>query len=266
MVTVRDLGFGVAGALDHDVVRVVARRLEQAGFRTLWINDTPDGDSLLGLAAAAAVTERLRLATGVISIDRRAPDTIIRSVREHQLPLDRLVVGIGGAAMPRPLDRVGTALRELRAELSCRLMVGALGPRMRRLAAQQSDGILLNWLTPDAARDAVAEKDLDAKATGNTGVEACLYVRTALGPVARDRMLEEAERYRRIPSYAANFDRMGVSAHETTVSGESPAQVRAGMERYAGILDELVVRAITPTGAAGDYLQLIDAIVAQDSP
>lgn len=243
--------------LDHGVVQIIAARLEQVGFRTLWINDTPDGDSLSGLAAAAAVTSRIRLAAGVISVDRRAPDAIIRSVGENRLPQDRLVVGIGGAAEPRPLARVEQALNELNAGLDCRLMIGALGPKMRRLGAQHSDGLLLNWLTPEAARDAVAEMERDAR----NGIESCLYVRTALGPSARERMIAEAERYQRIPSYAANFKRMGVRAVETTVSADSSEQIRTGLDLYAEILDELVVRAITATDAVDEYLQLIDAIV-----
>jgi hypothetical protein len=74
-------------------------------------------------------------------------------------------------------------------------------------------------------------------------------------------MVQEAERYQRIPSYAANFKRMGVKAGETTVAADSPPQVREGLDRYAGILDELVVRAVTPTDAAEEYLGLIDAIL-----
>jgi len=263
MVNVADLGFGVAGTLDHDVVRVVARRLDREGFRTLWINDTPDGDSVAGLAAAAAVTSNLRLATGVISIDRREPDAIIQSVREHRLPVNRLVIGIGAAATPRPLHRVEQALNELRVGLTCRLMVGALGPKMRRLGAQQSDGVLLNWLTPLAARHAVADKNREEKLVGKSGVESCLYVRTAFGSVARDRMIQESERYQQLPSYAANFRRMGADAIETTVAGDSPEQIRAGLDRYSGILNELVVRAITPTDTANEYLALIDAVVGQ---
>lgn len=259
---VSDLGFGVAGALDHDVLRVVARRLEAEGFRTLWINDTPDGDSLAALAVAAAETTRLRLATGVISIDRRPPEEIIDAVRGHRLPEDRLILGIGGAAKPRPLSRVEQALGALRSDLECRLMVGALGPKMRRLGAERSDGLLLNWLTPEGAREAVADQDRDAAGAAKTGVEACLYVRTALGREAGDRLRQEADRYGRIPSYKANFERLGVAAIDTTVAAESPAAIREGLDRYAGILDEIVVRAITPVDSADAYLRLIDAIVA----
>ncbi len=260
MVIVKELGFGVAGSLGHDIIRVVAQRIECEGFRTLWINDTPEGDSLSGLAAAAEVTTSLRLATGVISIDRRPPAAIIHSIQEHRLPEKRLVIGIGGSARPGPLNRVQQSLIELRQRLTCRLMVGSLGPKMRRLGAQESDGILLNWLTPDAARQAVLDKNRDATRRDTTRVESCLYVRTALGTAATERMGEEAERYQHIPSYAANFARMGVDAVETTISGTSPKQIHEGLDRYSGILDELVVRAITASDTAEEYLELTDAI------
>jgi len=230
MVNVSDLGFGVAGALDHDVVRVVARRLEQEGFRTLWINDTPDGDSLAGLAAAAGETSTIRLATGVISIDRRSPDVIARAVRGHRLPEHRLVIGIGAAAKPRPLERVENALDAIRAELSCRTMVGALGPKMRRLAAQHSDGVLLNWLTPEAARDAVADMRRDAEYAG-TDVESCLYVRSALGPVASERMVQEAESH-------AEEDKKRREAIDTRNQAESFVfQAEKTLEDYGDKID-----------------------------
>lgn len=261
MLNVGNLGFGVAGALDHAVVRAVARRLETEGFRTLWINDTPDGDSLAGLAAAASETSRIRLATGVISIDRRPPDAIVDAVRHHGVPEHRLVLGIGGAAKPRPLMRVEQAVGALKATLECRIMVGALGPKMRRLGAERSDGLLLNWLTPEAAREAVVGRDRDAARVDRNGVEVCLYVRTALGREAGDRMQREAERYGNIPTYSANFERMGVSAIDTTVAGDSGDQIREGLDRYTGTLDELVVRGITADDTTEEYLRLIDSIV-----
>ena len=258
---VSELGFGVAGALNHDVLRAVARRLETEGFRTLWINDTPDGDSLKGLAVAAAETNRLRLATGVISIDRRPSHEIVDAVRRLRLPEDRLVLGIGGTAKPSPLSRVERAISELRSELECRVMVGALGPKMRKLGAERSNGLLLNWLTPDAARAAVADRDRDATRADREAIEACLYVRTALGARAGERMAREAERYATIPSYRANFERMGVAAIETTVAASSPGGIREGLDRYLGIVDELVVRGITASDSTYEYQGLIDAIV-----
>jgi hypothetical protein len=49
-------GFGVAGALDHTVIRAVAPEVERLGYATFWTNDTPKGDGLAALLAAAEVT------------------------------------------------------------------------------------------------------------------------------------------------------------------------------------------------------------------
>jgi len=46
-------GFGVAGALDHEIIKELAPAAERSGFATFWANDTPNGDGLASLRAAA---------------------------------------------------------------------------------------------------------------------------------------------------------------------------------------------------------------------
>lgn len=253
------LSFGIAGSLAHDVVREIAPLLEQAGFSTLWVNDTPDGDSLESLAVAAAATSSLRLATGVISVDRRSSDEIIATVGRLELPQPRLTVGIGSSAPPSPLGRIASSIDTLHAGLSCDVMVGALGPKMREIAVTRGDGVLLNWLTPDAARQAVQDMEPGNGKRGPDASRAALYVRTALGHPARKRLEAEAERYARIPSYAANFRRLGIQAIDTTIRSDAPEGIRAGVARYDGTVDELVIRAITANDSAEEYVELMEA-------
>ena len=66
-----------------------------AGRDSFWVNDTPGADSLERLAAAACVTSRIRLGTGVIPLDRRPAGEIIARVRELALPTERLILGVG---------------------------------------------------------------------------------------------------------------------------------------------------------------------------
>ncbi len=256
-----EMGFGIAGALAHDVVRDIAPRLERAGFSTLWVNDTPGGDSLESLAAAAEVTSTLRLATGVIPVDRRPAEEIIATVRRLRLPERRLTIGIGSSSPPSPLSRIASSIDVLHATLSCDVMVGALGPKMRTLAVTQGDGALLNWLTPDAARQAIADKDRAVKENAGSGARMALYVRTALGEPAQQRLNAEAERYEGIPAYAANFRRLGVRAVDTAVRSDEPKDIRDGLARYGGTLDEIVIRAITANDTIDDYVALIDAVM-----
>lgn len=257
--------FGIAGALAHDVVRHIAPRLEQAGFMALWVNDTPGGDSLESLAAAAEVTSTLRLGTGVISVDRRPAEEIIATVRRLRLPERRLTIGIGSAAPPSPLSRIAYSIAALHGALSCDVMVGALGPKMRALAVTRGDGALLNWLTPDAATQAVADKDRAIRECEGDGARMALYVRTALGEPARKRLVAEAERYEGIPSYAANFRRLGVRVVETAVGSDTREGIRDGLARYEGTLDEIVIRAITANDIVDEYLALLDAVMGDQT-
>src|SRR5689334_20672605 len=61
----QERGFGVAGALPHDIIRTLAPAAEAAGYGAFWVNDTPQGDGLAALAVAAAVTKTIRLGVGV---------------------------------------------------------------------------------------------------------------------------------------------------------------------------------------------------------
>ncbi|MET0783994.1 MAG: LLM class flavin-dependent oxidoreductase, partial [Leifsonia flava] len=80
------VSLGLAGVLDRAAIRELAVAAEAAGLHALWLNDTPDGEALAGLAAAAEVTDRLVLATGVIPFDRWPASVIAERVRDLSLP------------------------------------------------------------------------------------------------------------------------------------------------------------------------------------
>jgi hypothetical protein len=85
------------------------------------------------------------------------------------------------------------------------------------------------------------------------------YVRVALGAASRPRLQDEAERYGKIPAYADNFARMGVKPIDTTIFAETPAALRAAIARWDGVVDELVLRAITPADTIDETLALVRA-------
>jgi alkanesulfonate monooxygenase SsuD/methylene tetrahydromethanopterin reductase-like flavin-dependent oxidoreductase (luciferase family) len=253
-------GFGVAGALDHWIVRVLAQEAERLGFASFWINDTPEGNSLAGLAVAAAATTAIRLGSGVIPIDRRPSEEIAREVANLELPVERLLIGIGsGGLHTRPVEAVADAVRRLREQGRFAIAVGALGPRMVALGAREADAVLLNWITPQtAAQDAERIGKLASEGReGRRHAGTIAYVRTAL-PEAVKRLEIEASRYESYPSYAAHFKRMGVTAMATTATGE-PAEIQQRLGAFDRALDEVVVRAVTPSDEADAYLRLMRA-------
>ncbi|MFF2488149.1 LLM class flavin-dependent oxidoreductase [Microbacterium sp. NPDC058062] len=245
------LSIGIAAAAGADVGARVAAAAEAAGLHALWVNDTPGHDALAVLAAAAGATERLVLATGVLPIDRRTPDGILASA--EALPADRLVLGIGsGQLRTGAVARVTDAATALRARTRARVVVGALGPKMRRAAAAESDGLLLSWLTPQIAATQAAQAREIAPAT-----HVALYVRAAADPAALRAIEDETARYAGYPAYAANFARSGVAAADTVIR---PEELRDRIAAYRASVDEVVLRVITASGTVDDHLRFIDAI------
>ncbi|MET0735886.1 MAG: LLM class flavin-dependent oxidoreductase [Microbacterium sp.] len=254
------LSLGIAAALGPDLAARIAPAAEHAGLHALWVNDTPGGDALEVLAAAAAVTERLVLATGVLPVDRRSPRAILSRVAQLGLPEERLVLGIGSGAISKgALDAVADAAAALQsgttgAGTTARVVVGALGPRMRRLGAEASDGLLLSWLTPELA--AVQAEEAHAI---DPSAHVALYVRTAVDPSADARLDIETARYGGYPAYAANFERLGIAAADTVIR---PLETADRLAAYRDAADEIVLRAITPDDSESDLLQFIDSVSA----
>lgn len=253
------LSIGLHGRTPASTIAKVAARAEQAGFHALWLNDTPGGDSLAGLAAAAHATTTLRLAAGVIPLDRRPASEILADLKACSLPTDRLTLGVASGGSTRALARVEEALAQLREGTDAELVVGALGPRMRALGARASDGLLLNWLTPEAAADAARQLRDDA---AGRSPRAILYARTIVADEAREALAVESAAYASYPQYAANFARLGIDAIDTTIDGTDAARLASVAAEYLRAVDELVLRAITPTGEESDLLQFVDAVAA----
>ena len=255
------LSIGIAASAGPELAARLAPAAERAGLHALWINDTPGHDSLEVLAAAARVTQQLVLATGVIPVDRRPPAEIAARAEELGLPLDRLVLGIGsGSGAAGSLGRVSQAVTVLRGTARSDrpgVVVGALGPRMRRLGAEASDGLLLSWLTPDRARAQTDEAHAVAPAA-----HVALYARAASDPAAAARLSAEAERYAGYPAYAANFARLGIMARDTVIG---PDRFGDGIRRYRDSADELVLRAIVADETPEDYERFVEAVAAESS-
>ena len=252
-------GFGVAGALPAEIVMLLASAAESAGYRTFWVNDTPGGDGLAKLQAAARATSAIRLGVGVIPLDRQPADVIARRVVELDLPQDRLSLGIGSGGQHDALKRTGEGAILLQENLKVEVIIGALGPRMCALAGSHAHGVLLNWLTPAYVAPSARIVVEAAEQAGRLEPSIYGYVRTALGEAAQAVFLAEAGRYGSYPAYAANFERMGTPAEGTAVTGSTPAEIQTGLARYADKLDETVVRAITGTETGEAYLELLTA-------
>lgn len=255
------LGVGVAGTLDPAIIREIGARAERAGLATLWVNEIPHGDSLAGLAGAAKATSTIDLASGVIPFDRFSPEHIARAVSDLDIPRDRLILGVGsGGERHHPIKLVREGLRALRPLVSAPLIVGALGPQMRQLAAEEADGLLMNWLDPASAKAAADEFHHAAEAAGHPNSTLAVYVRVSIGDTSGDRLREEAARYASIPGYRANFARLGIEATDAAIAAASAPDLLERLCPYLTAVDEVVARIITAHDRMEEYLEIVEAI------
>ncbi len=256
-----ELSIGLPAAVPADTIREVARAAEEAGLRTFWLNDTPGADALVGLAAAAEVTDRILLGVGVVALDRWPADALAARVAGVGLSVDRLVLGVGSGGSPHPVATVEDGVRRLRDLVTAPLLVGALGPRVRRLAAEQADGLLLSWLPPKLATAARAEAIAQAEVVGRARPHVALYARTAVDPAAHPALRAEAERYASFPSYAANFARTGRGPLDGSILANDGPSLRIRIGEYTHAVDELVLRAITDDDSPAAIRRILDAAV-----
>lgn len=253
------LGFGLAVGAPEATVRASAKAAEEAGFRTFWLNHPPNQDGLVPLAWAADATSQIALGTGVVPISHRSPASILEGIERAGLPRSRYRLGIGSASGLRPAR---AALEELRPQAGCELVLAALGPRMCELAGREADSVLLNWVTPEHARLSAELVLKAAEAAGRPRPGIYAYLRVALGEASLARLEREAAMYTAIPSYGANFDRMGVKAVETAVRGRTADEVRAGLRAWDGVVDEVVVRAVPAHDQVDEALAILEAATA----
>jgi len=250
-------GFAVFAGVSPEIIRASAREAEALGYRSFWVNHPGPVDGLGSLAHAAAETRRLDLGVGVIPLHTRGPESIADGVRQHALAPERLLLGVG-SPNPEALKRVRDGVAALRAKLSTRFIVAALGPRMCHLAGEVADGVLFNWLTPEYARRSADLVRAGADAAKRPMPRVYAYVRVALGP-ATERLADEGGRYDAIPAYHAHFVRMGVKPVDTAIAATSADGIKRALAAWDGAVDEVVLRAITAKDTVEDHLTLVRA-------
>ena len=151
------------------------RLAEELGYQDLWTGDTAGADGFTPLVLAAAHTERIRLATGIVNPFTRGPAVLA----QHAAALadasrGRFVLGLGassnviverwnGVPFEKPLAKMRETLAFLRPVLAGErgpggfkldnppaqpvpIILAALRGKMLELAAAQADGAFTNFL------------------------------------------------------------------------------------------------------------------------
>ena len=140
-------------------IPALARQAEQLGFESLWVVDqlvagtgVPVLDSLTALAAAAAITDRIRLGVGVLIAPLRPVAWIAKQVATLQyLSGDRVLLGIGagGDRHDAAWQAAGVPRRERghRTDEALRLLPGLIAGRPSRLTPEGAEVVLSPGVT-----------------------------------------------------------------------------------------------------------------------
>jgi len=258
---VTHLAFELRTSTPGSLIPALAERVEESGYRSLWVNYPPGEDGIGCLAAMASATARITLGTAVVPVSAVPPDAILRRIDETGLPAERLRLGIGSGSGERPLERMTEAVAYLRERTPAEIVVGALGPRMRALGATLADGVLLNTVTPDLARAAAGEIRAQAKAAGRPVPGVYVNVLAGVGAAQIAELGESAAFLKQLPAYAAHFRRSGISPEQTSVAAGQPAELPRLLGPWRDTVDEVV---LVPVRAdeAGPARDLVDAAIA----
>lgn len=254
------LGFGVTSTIDQALVQRIAPHVEDAGFSVFWSNDIPGGSSFDVLAACAGVTRTLKLANGIVPIDRVPASEWRERVECAGLLGGRMYAGIGSGQIRKPLGTLREAISVIHDETGLPVVLGALRTRMRKLAAEHADGVLLNWLTPEFAAQRQQEMmELHQQAGRTEPFLNAAFVRVAIGDTAIERLRSEADKYESYPSYARHFDEMGVSAFDTAIAATAVEEAADGLVPFLRRFDHPVLRCVAADERDDAYLELIEA-------
>jgi probable F420-dependent oxidoreductase len=140
----------------------LAAAIEAAGYGTLWVGSSPDGD-LAGVEQLLAATSTLVLGTSIVNIWKDNAATVSGSW--HRLAgrfPGRFILGVGAghpeatASYVTPYGALSDYLETLLAAgvPASGVVLAALGPRVLRLAGERAGGAIPYLVTPEHTRRA----------------------------------------------------------------------------------------------------------------
>jgi len=265
------------------------RFAEDNGFAEVFVPDSARGgaldsqgrlggrDAFIGFAAMLSATKTVKATVGVAAVPMHHPLVLPNLASTLQeLSGGRFSLGLG-VSHPEQTARFGIEfparqidyMREWIRDLISRsregmtfgggwpVMLAALGPRMVRLGAEEADGLVLNWLTPEQAGKSVEAVRQAAPAGAKPRV--ALYLRLMTAETAHN----DAVRYDAMANYHRNFLAQGLEDHaavvtQTTLPRDDIGAARDRIEEYrAAGIDTLC---IYPVGFEADDRRALESL------
>jgi probable F420-dependent oxidoreductase len=253
---------------------LAAAREADGRYATAWIGEVSGGDAFTLMTLIASHTERLRVASAVVPVQTRTPLVLALTAVtiDHAAP-GRVSLGLGlssrtiveqwhGLRFSPSLDQLREAVQVIRMVMSGErvnfdgkfyrvrnfrltsppppkpvpIVLAALGPEMLQLAGEIADGVLLNWIPPEAVPASIERLQAGARRAGRSlaNFEIASFIRTCVtdepGP-ARETLAREITGYTTVDVYASFFTTAGYGEETEGVNAAWKAGDRAGAVR-----------------------------------
>ena len=244
--------------------------LDAMGWTTFWIGETTNREIFANAMLLLGASQNIKLASGIANLQLRAPVSMNAGwMTVSEAFPDRFILGVGvshasfvqralsGVSYDKPLTRMREYLDEMdAAEFICpkpaspRRVLGAVGPRMVRLAAERTDGAFTYLMPPE--HTARARGDLDsvsAAGTKNLAVELMVVLDTNPDS-ARETARRNLTRYLQQPNYLNGLRSFGFTDDDFG-SASAPASDRVIDAIVAWGDEDAIVRRIREHEAAG---------------
>ena len=267
------LGIVLAGFTPLPLAELVAaaREAEARGYHAAWLGEVSGYDAIVMSTVVATHTERLHVANGVLPVQTRTPVILgMATASLNHLAPGRFALGLGlsskviverwhGLIFSPALAQIREAVEIVRKVASgervsvegkfyrvrnfrmtapppatpIRVYLAALGPEMLELAGEIADGVLLNWIPPEAVPASIAHLQAGARRAGRTleGFEIASFVRTCVTDdpaAARETLARDITGYATVDVYQAFFRTAGYADEVAAVGAAWGAGDRAG--------------------------------------
>jgi probable F420-dependent oxidoreductase len=252
----------------------LARLADTYGYHSFWVAEVNGFEAFSLLGASSQVTSGVALGTGVLPLQVRTPSLLAMAAASLQqlIPEREVLLGIGisspvvasdwhGATYgTRPLAQVREFVTLLRACLSGepvtfqgdfyevrkfrlgvemfdqrpKIVIGALGEAMLRLAGEVGDGVLLNYIPASHVPWSVDQ----VRRGGNAQIYANVHVGLGDRSVAYRNARYDLFSYAVVDSYAESFSRAGFADAVAAIRSAHRAGDRAAA--LAAVTDTMI--------------------------
>jgi len=267
------LGIVLAGFTPSPAADFIAaaREAEARGYHTAWLGEVSGYDAIVMSTVVATHTERLVVANGVLPVQTRTPVILgMATASLNHLAPGRFALGLGlssktiveqwhGLSFSPALGQIREAVEIVRkvaggervnherkfyrvrnfrltgpvATAPVRVYLAALGPEMLELAGEIADGVLLNWIPPEAVPASITHLEVGARRAGRAldNFEIASFVRTCVtddAAAARETLARDITGYATVDVYASFFRTAGYPDEVAAVGAAWGAGDRAG--------------------------------------